>query len=445
MTTSRDLFKRARRVLPGGVSSPVRAGRNVAGGLGSSGAPPYIARAHGCVLTDVEGRGLIDYVGGWGHAILGHAHPAVVEAVERAVRDGSSPGTCTRGEVELAELIASRVPQDAAERVRFTNSGTEAVAAAVRLARGVTQRDLILTFDGNYHGAVDALLVRSGEGSGPASPALPGSAGVTRDAAAGALVARYNDLDDVRDAFARHADRIAGVIVEPVAGNMGLVPPEPGFLQGLREITTRHGALLIFDEVMTGFRLGPTGGGAQELFNIRPDLTTFGKIVGGGLPAGAVAGRGKVMDQLAPLGPVYHAGTFAGNPVTTAAGLATLTHLTPSIYERLEATSAALERGLTAALGATGADARVQRVGSMLSVFFSPTPVKNHDDAKRADHDAFGWLFRGMLDHGVYLPPSGYETWFVCAAHDRAAIDATIAAARAAAAEMVAAAAPYGL
>ncbi len=429
MSRSDEYMARARERLPGGVNSPVRSFRGVGG------TPRVIASAAGCRLIDVDGRDYVDYIGSWGAMIAGHAHPAVVEAVARAARDGLSYGAPSRPELELAEAIIARAP--GVEMVRLVNSGTEAVMSAVRLARAATDRPLIIKFDGGYHGHADALLARAG--SGVATLGLPDSPGVTAGAAADTLIAAYNDLAAVEQLFAHAPDRVAAILVEPVAGNMGVVPPEPGFLEGLRTLADRHGSLLIFDEVMTGFRVAR--GGAGERFGVRADLTTFGKVIGGGLPVGAYGGPARLMQMIAPSGPVYQAGTLSGNPVCAAAGVATLRLLDEAAYDRLEALGARLEAGLRGELAAAGVAAAVQRVGSMLTVFFSgesasdaaasPFAVRSFQAAAASDHPRFARFFHAMLAAGVHLPPSGYEAWFLSLAHDEAAIDTTITAARA--------------
>jgi glutamate-1-semialdehyde 2,1-aminomutase len=418
MNESSKWFDRAQLVMPGGVNSPVRAFRGVGG------RPPVIARGEGCRVTDVDGRRYIDYVGSWGAMIVGHAHPEVVARITQTTRQGTSFGLLSTPEIELAEEIIRRVP--GAEKVRLVNSGTEAVMSAIRLARGAANRPKIVKFEGCYHGHADALLVRAG--SGVATLGLPDSPGVNAGAAADTLTAAYNDMKSVEALFADHGSEIAAVVVEPVAGNMGVVPPAANFLSRLREVTQRHGALLIFDEVMTGFRVAR--GGARDLFGIRPDLLTFGKVIGGGLPVGAYGGRADLMNLIAPAGPVYQAGTLAGNPVAVAAGLATLGLLDKIAYERLEQISARLESGLRAAIVQSGTAATVQRVGSMLTLFFAKGPVRNFAEARAADHQRFAKFFHAMLRRGVHLPPSGFEAWFVSLAHDEEAIDQTTTAAR---------------
>jgi glutamate-1-semialdehyde 2,1-aminomutase len=419
MTGSDEWFERARRVLPGGVSSPVRAFRAVGG------TPRVIRSACGCRLTDVDGREYIDYVGSWGATIAGHAHGAVLAAAAEAASRGTSYGLLSTPEVELAEEITARVPSVA--KVRLVNSGTEAVMSAIRLARAATGRSRIIKFEGGYHGHADAMLVRAG--SGAATFGIPDSPGVPPGAVGDTSVLPYNDAGAVVETFRRHGAEIAAVIIEPVAANMGVVPPERGFLESCREATRRQGALLIFDEVVTGFRLAR--GGAQQVFGIEADLVTFGKIIGGGFPVGAYAGRSEVMNLVAPEGPVYQAGTLAGNPVATAAGLATLRLLDAEAYARLERLSSRLESGLRRVFVERREDVVVQRAGSMLTVFFTREPVRTFQAALQADHRRFASFFRAMLAQGVHLPPSGYEAWFVSLAHDEAAIDRTIDAARA--------------
>lgn len=420
--TSRQLFDRARGVLVGGVNSPVRAFKGVA--VGGTHTPRFIERAAGAHLFDADGNKLIDYISSWGAAIAGHAHPKVVEAIGHAAREGTSFGACSRREVELGELVLERVykRRAGAHRVRFTNSGTEAVMTALRLARGATGRDLILKFEGCYHGHTDQLLIKAG--SGVATLGMPDSAGVPADVAKHTLSARYNDLESVRSAFDGFGERIAGVIVEPIAGNMGVVRAQDGFLEALRKITRAHGTVLIFDEVMTGFRVAP--GGATELLGVEPDLITLGKVVGGGMPVGAVAGTDALMNLLAPEGPVYQAGTLSGNPLAMACGKATLELLDDGAYQQLDASGARLERGLSEALRGR---ASVQRVGSMLTVFFGVDGVNDFHDAGAADHRAFARFFAHMLGSGVHPPPSGYEAWFLGLAHENRLIDQTIDAA----------------
>jgi glutamate-1-semialdehyde 2,1-aminomutase len=420
MSESQKAYERAQRVLVGGVNSPVRAFAAVGG------QPVFFAKGKGSKLFDLDGNAYVDYVGSWGPAILGHAAPEVVEAICRAAERGSSFGAPTEAETQLAERIAAAMPS--IEKVRFTNSGTEAVMTAIRLARGATGRDKIVKFIGGYHGHGDALLVRPG--SGAATLGVPGSAGVPAGATADTLLAPYNDAQAVAGLFAEFGGQIAAVLVEPVAGNMGVVPPAEGFLPRLRELCTQNGALLVFDEVMTGFRLAY--GGAQERYGVRADLTALGKIIGGGLPVGAVGGPASLMDHLAPLGKVYQAGTLSGNPVAMAAGLATLDRLREKgLYERLEAVSARLEQGLLAAAetAGIGRKARFQRVGSMLCCFFTSGPVRDYTSALACDTKAFAAYFRQMLELGIYLPPSQFEAMFISTAHSEADIDATCRAA----------------
>ena len=421
LAASEHLLERARRVIPGGVNSPVRA----FGAVG--GAPPFIARARGARLWDADGHEYLDYVGSWGPMILGHAHPAVVDAVREAAAAGTSYGAPTAREVELAELIAGRLPS--IERLRLVCSGTEATMSAVRLARAATGRPKLIKFEGCYHGHGDSFLIKAG--SGAATFGQPSSPGVTAGTAADTLNARYNDLASVEALFAANRGGVAAVIVEPVAANLGVVAPAPGFLAGLRRICDREGALLVFDEVITGFRL--RFGGAQELFGIRPDLTTFGKILGGGLPIGAYGGRADLMDRMAPAGPVYQAGTLAGNPVATAAGLAQLRILAadPGIYDRLERLGAALEAGLAAALAETGVEGTVNRAGSLLCLYFARGPIADWDGAAGADTKRFAAYFHAMLGRGIYLAPSQFEAAFVSAAHGEDDIARTVEAARA--------------
>ena len=412
-TRSAALFDRAQQSIPGGVNSPVRAFRSVGG------APPFIARGEGSHLFDVDGNEFIDYVGSWGPLILGHRHPAILAALEEAMLRGTSFGAPTGQEVEIAEMIRALVPS--IELVRLVNSGTEATMSALRVARGFTGRDLTLKFEGCYHGHVDSLLVKAG--SGVATLGLPDSPGVPRAFSDTTLTAPYNNLDAVEAAFRAHKDEIAAVIVEPVCGNMGCIPPAPGFHEGLRTITSAKGALLIFDEVMTGFRVAP--GGAQQLYNIRPDLTILGKVVGGGLPIAAYGGRRDIMSRVAPSGPIYQAGTLSGNPLAVSAGLAMLRHLQahPELYDRLEKSGAALAAAAPAGIA-------VNRVGSMMTWFFTGDPVTDAASARRSDTAVFKAFFHAMLERGIYLPPSQFEAFFISAAHTEADIARTVAAAR---------------
>lgn len=417
---SRKLQQRAERVIPGGVDSPVRAFRAVGG------EPPFIVRGEGAHIYDADGNAYIDYVGSWGPLILGHAEPSVVEAIVAAARKGASFGASTPSEVDLAEMVTAAVPS--IEKLRFVSSGTEATMSAIRLARAYTKRKYIVKFEGCYHGHADSLLVKAG--SGVATLGIPGSAGVVDELAQFTLALPYNDLEALEQAFAKFRQKIACVIVEPVVGNMGCVPPVPGYLEGLRELTAREGTLLIFDEVMTGFRVAY--GGAQARFKIRPDLTTLGKVIGGGLPVGAYGGPAEIMDMVAPLGPVYQAGTLSGNPLAMAAGLATLCQLrdNPEIYTRLEQLSARLVDGVAQAAHEAGVPLTGNRVGAMFTWFFTDEKVMNWDTASVCDTNAFGRYFRAMLNAGIYLPPSQFEAAFLSAAHTEQDIEQTIAAAR---------------
>jgi glutamate-1-semialdehyde 2,1-aminomutase len=419
MTRSESLFESAGRLMPGGVNSPVRAFRGVGG------TPFFVARASGARIEDVDGRSYIDFLGSWGPLILGHAHPSVVEALGEAARRGTSYGAPTEGEVEMAALIARALPS--MEMVRLVSSGTEAAMSAIRLARGATGRDLVVKFDGCYHGHADSLLVKAG--SGGATFGVPDSRGVPAALAALTVALPFNDLDAVARFMAARGGEVAVVIVEPVAGNMGVVPPARGYLQGLRDLCSRHGALLLFDEVITGFRVGP--GGAQGLYGVRPDLTCLGKIIGGGLPVGAYGGRRELMEQVAPLGGVYQAGTLSGNPLAVAAGLATLRALeNPAVYARLDALGARLESGLVEAAAHAGVPLTVNRVGSMLTAFFSGAPVVDLASAKRSDTARYARFFHGMLDRGVFLAASQFEAAFVSLAHTEGDLDAAGRAAR---------------
>jgi glutamate-1-semialdehyde 2,1-aminomutase len=434
--TSEELFTRAKALMPGGVNSPVRAFGSVGG------TPRFLVSAKGPYVTDADGVEYVDLVSSWGPALLGHAHPEVLAAVHAAVDRGLSFGASTPAEAELAALLVARVP--AVERLRMVSTGTEATMTAVRLARGFTGRDLIVKFAGCYHGHLDSLLAAAG--SGVATLALPGSAGVTASTAAETLVLPYNDLAAVEAAFAVHGDRIAAVITEAAPANMGVVTPADGFNAGLARLTRGHGALLILDEVLTGFRTGPggywglTGGAVSGTERWAPDLFTFGKVIGGGLPTAALGGRADVMDYLAPLGPVYQAGTLSGNPVAMAAGVATLTAATAEVYATVDARSLELSAAVSAALDTAGVDHSVQRAGNLFSVAFgtSARGVRNYTDAQAQETFRYAPFFHSMLDSGVYLPPSVFEAWFLSAAHDDTAMgriaDALPAAARAAAA-----------
>jgi glutamate-1-semialdehyde 2,1-aminomutase len=415
---SASLLDRAERLIPGGVNSPVRAFRAVGGH------PIFIRSAQGSRVVGADGREYVDYVGSWGPAILGHAHPRVVLAVQRAAEDGLSFGAPTELEVEFAEAIVRRYPS--IEKLRCVSSGTEATMSALRAARGFTGRDVIVKFDGAYHGHADALLVKAG--SGAATFGAPDSAGVPAAVVASTVTAPYNSRAALGDLFAREGGRIAAVIVEPVAGNMGCVPPEPGFLEAIVELCAKHGAVSIFDEVMTGSRL--SAGGAQQRFGLKPDMTCLGKVVGGGMPLAAYGGRADIMNKIAPIGPVYQAGTLSGNPLAVSAGLATLALLDDAVYSRLEALGARLEVGLQRALSETKVPGVVQRVGSMLTVFFHDGPVRSWTDAARCDTKRFGSFHGRVLAQGIYWPPSQFEAAFISAAHTDDDIDRTVLAAR---------------
>lgn len=408
-------------MLPGGVDSPVRAFRAVGG------EPPFLVRAEGAYLWDADGNRYIDYFGSWGPMILGHAFPPAVAAIQQAAANGASFGASTPSEGELAELVAQAFPS--VEKLRFVNSGTEATMSAIRLARAFTGRKYVVKFEGCYHGHSDGLLVKAG--SGVATFGIPGSAGVPEEVVHFTLALPFNDLSAVEAAFATHRGEIACVIVEPVVGNMGCVPPDSGYLKGLREITSREGTVLIFDEVMTGFRV--TLGGAQQLYNITPDMTTLGKIIGGGLPCGAFGGPAEIMDLLAPLGPVYQAGTLSGNPLAMAAGVATVQHLIENaaeVYPELEQTSAAVADGVAQQAEAAGVPVVTNRVGSMFTWFFAEKPVRNFEDAAASDTQAFAHFHRAMLDAGVWLPPSQFEAAFLGTAHTEEDVKSTIEAAK---------------
>ncbi len=413
-STLRD---RAADLFPGGVNSPVRAFRSVGR------EPLILVSGRGSRVRDADGTEYLDFVGGWGPAILGHAHPSIVAAIRRAAGDGFALGATGPLEVELGARIRERMPS--MERLRFTSSGTEAVMSAVRLARGATGRDLIVTFAGNYHGHSDGLLAQAG--SGLATLGIPGSAGVTAATAASTIVLPYNDRTAVALAFAEHAGRIAAVLVEPVAANVGVIPPEPGFLEDLRQRTRDDGALLILDEVITGFRVGP--GGAQARYGIRPDLTTLGKIIGGGMPIGAYGGRRDLMDLVAPSGPVYQAGTLSGHALSMAAGIAALDALEPEGYLRLEASGARLEAGLRTAAAAAAGPVAISRVGSLLTVYFREDPPIDAAESLASDREAYSRFFGAMLDAGIFLPPSPFEAWFLSLAHTDDDIDLAVDAA----------------
>jgi len=418
---SRKLQKRAEQMIPGGVNSPVRAFRSVGGDA------PFIVRGEGSHIFDADGNEYIDYIGSWGPLILGHAAPGVVEAVIAAARNGTSFGASTPAEADLAEIVLSAFPH--MQKVRFVSSGTEATMSAIRLARAYTKRKYIVKFEGCYHGHADALLVKAG--SGVATLGIPGSAGVPEEFTQFTLALPFNDTDALERAFKKFRHQIACVIVEPVVGNMGCVPPARGYLEAVRAITQRDQAVLIFDEVMTGFRLA--FGGAQELYAITPDLTTMGKIIGGGLPVGAYGGPSEIMDLVAPLGPVYQAGTLSGNPLAMAAGLAMLRHLREhkkEIYPRLDELCGELTAGVAAVAKEAGVSVCYNRVGSMFTWFFAPGPVTGWDSADKSDVEAFGRFFRAMLENGIYLPPSQFEAAFLSVAHTDEDIQQTIAAAK---------------
>lgn len=420
VTRSEALWNRARELMPGGVNSPVRAFKSVGG------TPRFMRRGFRAYVEDVDGTRYLDYVGSWGPLILGHSHPRVQAALERALRDGTSFGAPTEAEVVMAEMLIEAVPS--LDRARLVNSGTEATMSAIRVARGFTGRSRIIKVAGCYHGHGDYLLVKAG--SGATTFGVPTSAGVPAEFARQTLTVPFNDADAVADLAASQGDDIACMILEPIAGNMGLVPPEPGYLAALREITAKHGILLIFDEVMTGFRVAY--GGAQERYGVVPDMTCLGKVVGGGLPVGAYGGRADIMAQVAPDGPVYQAGTLSGNPLATAGGIATLEELrSGTAYETLEARSAALEAGIREAIAETGTVGAVTRVGSMVCLFFAPGPIRDYDSALTSDSARYGRFFHELLGRGVYFPPSQYETFFVSTAHTDENISTTVQAIRA--------------
>ena len=418
-TKSRKLFARAQQILPGGVDSPVRAFKSV----GAS--PLFIQRASGARIVDVDGNTFIDYVMSWGPLIHGHAPRGLVKALSAAARNGTSFGAPSPLEVELGALVQKLMPS--IERIRFVNSGTEATMSAVRVARAATKRERIIKFEGCYHGHADPFLVAAG--SGALTLGVPTSPGVTAAAVADTLVASYSDLDSVRRVFGANRGKIAALIVEPIAGNMGVVPPADGFLRGLRDICTAEGALLIFDEVISGFRAG--SGGAQAIAGVTPDLTCLGKIIGGGLPVGAYGGRADLMDLVSPAGPVYQAGTLSGNPLAMTAGLWCLGQLKPALYAKLAALGTRLARGLADAAREAGVAMQVNAAGSVLTPFFTDKPVRDFRSATSADTDLYARFFRGMLERGIYPPPSQFEAWFLSAAHTSADIDKTVAAARA--------------
>lgn len=412
-----ELFTEAQQFIPGGVNSPVRAFKSVGGN------PIYMEKGEGSRLTDVDGNTYIDYIGSWGPLILGHAHPAVLSAIHQVAVLGTSFGAPTARETEMAIQVCEIVPS--VEMVRMVNSGTEATMSALRLARGYTKRDKIMKFEGCYHGHADSLLIKAG--SGVATLGLPDSPGVPESTAVNTITVPYNDLESVRLAFEAFGSELAAVIIEPIAGNMGVVLPQPGFLQGLREITQQYGTLLIFDEVMTGFRV--SRGGAQELYGVTPDLTTMGKVIGGGLPVGAYGGKREIMQQIAPTGPIYQAGTLSGNPLAMAAGLTTLRELGRSgVYEQLETRSARLAEGLAENAQKLGLPHTMNRVGSMVCLFFTEKPVTNYETAKTSDLERFAKYFQYLLEEGVMIPPSQFEGMFVSLAHTEDDIERTVAA-----------------
>ncbi len=418
-TGSESLFQKARTVIPGGVNSPVRAFQSVGG------TPIFIDRASGCRIYDVDGASYIDYVGSWGPMIVGHAHPQVIDALATAIKKGTSFGAPTELEITLAEMVIDAVPS--IEMVRMVNSGTEATMSAIRLARGYTGRDKIMKFEGCYHGHSDGLLVKAG--SGAATLGVPTSPGVPADYVKNTITAPFNDLEALAKIVASEGDSIAGIIVEPLPGNMGVIPPKPGYLEGLREMTTKHGMVLIFDEVMSGFRVAY--GGAQERFGVRPDLTTLGKVIGGGLPVGAYGGKKEIMKQISPSGPVYQAGTLSGNPLAMTAGIETLKILRePGTYDRLEQKSDMLCKGIREAFEAAGIPAYHTRVGAMFCTFFNGDEVTNYEEAARSDTKRFGRYFHNMLNHGVNLAPSQFEAAFMSLAHGEDEISQTIEACR---------------
>lgn len=415
---SSALFEDAQKYLPGGVNSPVRAFKGVGG------TPIFVEKAKGAYLYDADGHSYIDYINSWGPMILGHAHPKVTEAIISQVEKGTSYGTPTELETEIAKLVIESVP--GAELVRFVNSGTEACMSAIRLARGFTSRDKIIKFAGCYHGHSDSFLIQAG--SGAATFGAPNSPGVTQGTAKDTLLARFNDLEDVKNLFESNQGQIAALILEPVAGNMGCIPPQDGFLEGLRSLCTAHGALLIFDEVMTGFRLAM--GGAQELFEITADIVTYGKVIGGGMPVGAFAARREIMEYLAPIGPVYQAGTLSGNPVAMRAGLTTLEILKkhPESFENAENTTIQIAEGIHEIFTRKGIEHSMNLIGSMMSVFFTDIEVKDFEGAKTANNPIFNRFYHHLLQNGIYLPPSSFETWFISLSIQSDEIDQTLSA-----------------
>ncbi|MFU8812212.1 MAG: glutamate-1-semialdehyde 2,1-aminomutase [Balneolaceae bacterium] len=419
LNKSEYLFNRAQKFIPGGVNSPARAFKSVGG------TPIFFEKASGSILTDVDGNEYIDYVGSWGPMILGHAYPAVIKAVQDASFNSTSFGAPTRVEIDMAELVQEMVPN--IERVRMVNSGTEACMSAIRVARGYTGRDKIIKFEGNYHGHGDSFLIKAG--SGALTLGKPSSPGVTKGTAKDTLNADYNDLESVEKLLNKNKENVAAIIVEPVAGNMGCIPPEPGFLEGLRSLCDEHGTVLIFDEVMTGFRLAR--GGAQERYDVWADLVTYGKIIGGGLPVGAYGGKKEIMDVVAPVGPVYQAGTLSGNPLAMSAGNALLGRLNahPELYVELEEKTDYLKKGLHEVLLKHGVDFQIRQVGSMITIFFTGEPVRDFKTANTTNQDLFKKFFHEMLKRGIYLPPSPFESWFLAASLTYPMLQKTIAAA----------------
>lgn len=424
--SSEKLFSEAVKFIPGGVNSPVRAFKSVGG------TPIFLQKAAGAILTDADGNEYIDYINSWGPMILGHAYPPSVAAVQKKVMDSASFGAPTSLEVDMAKLVIEMVP--GMDRVRMVNSGTEACMSAIRLARGYTGKDKFIKFAGNYHGHGDSFLIQAG--SGAMTLGVPSSPGVTKGTSKDTLLARYNDLENVQQLIEAHKNEIAAIILEPVAGNMGCIPPQPGFLEGLREVCTQEGIVLIFDEVMTGFRLAQ--GGAQERLNIDADLVCLGKIIGGGMPVGAYGGKAEIMDHVAPVGPVYQAGTLSGNPIAMISGLTLLRDLKndPAVYDRLEAKGKWLAEQFHNLLTQSGFPFQINQIGSMISIHFSDSPVVDFESAAKGNNDRFKQFFQGMLNRGIYLPPSAFETWFLSDALTDAHLEQTVDAARATLAEM---------
>ena len=416
MGRNKELFERAQKVIPGGVNSPVRAFKAVGG------EPPFITRGKGCRVWDAEENEYVDYIASWGPLILGHAHPAVIDAVNKVLVDGSSFGAPTEREILFAEMLVERIPS--IDMVRLVSSGTEATSAAIRLARGYTKRDKIVKLAGCYHGCVESLLVDAG--SGVATFAIPGSPGITKGTAGDTLVAPFNDIEATTEIFQKHGKEIACIILEPVAGNMGVIPPKEGYLKALRELCYKHGSLLVFDEVMTGFRVHHTS--AQQLYKVTPDITCLGKVIGGGFPVGAYGARKEIMDHIAPVGPVYQAGTLSGNPIAVAAGTVTLERLDKDTFSQIEARARRLEREMTEAAKASSIPLTINRVGTMMTLFFTEGAVTNYADAQKADSKRFAKYFQGMLKRGVHLAPSAFEAAFVGLAHEDYDIEITIEA-----------------